>query len=98
LAGIFTGFGGHYLTRPYGYPTGYYGHSTYPNQPHVTVIQETATSYPAQQVQEMTSCLQQREYQTVVTVGNREVEAYGTACLQPDGSWLRGPAKIAPNY
>ncbi|MGF1605485.1 MAG: hypothetical protein ACFB22_04035 [Rhodothalassiaceae bacterium] len=41
-------------------------------------------------------CLQIREYQTVVIVGGEEVDAYGDACLQPDGSWLRGPAKIDP--
>ena len=28
-----------------------------------------------------------REYQTTVTVGGRDQEAYGTACQQPDGSW-----------
>lgn len=28
-----------------------------------------------------------REYQTHVTVGGKEQEAYGTACRQPDGSW-----------
>ena len=28
-----------------------------------------------------------REYQTTVTVGGREQEAFGTACQQPDGSW-----------
>ncbi len=28
-----------------------------------------------------------REYQTTVTVGGRQEEAYGTACQQPDGSW-----------
>ncbi len=38
-------------------------------------------------------CLQEREYQTKVIVGGRTVDAYGTACLQPDGSWSRGPAK-----
>lgn len=41
------------------------------------------------------SCLQEREYQTTVFVGGREVDAYGTACLQPDGSWRRGPAQLA---
>lgn len=41
------------------------------------------------------TCLQEREYQTTVTVGGRQVEAYGTACLQPDGSWRRGPAQMA---
>ena len=28
-----------------------------------------------------------REYQTTVTVGGKEQQAYGTACRQPDGSW-----------
>lgn len=28
-----------------------------------------------------------REYQAPVTVGSRTQESYGTACLQPDGSW-----------
>ena len=42
------------------------------------------------------SCLQQREYQTTVIVGGRAVDAYGTACLQPDGSWTRSPPSVAP--
>jgi surface antigen len=33
-----------------------------------------------------------REYQTEVAVGGRMVPGYGQACLQPDGSWYRGPA------
>ncbi|MCF8470801.1 MAG: hypothetical protein K9G30_08445 [Parvibaculum sp.] len=28
-----------------------------------------------------------REYQTVVTIGGRAENAYGTACRQPDGAW-----------
>jgi hypothetical protein len=28
-----------------------------------------------------------REYQSTVIVGNRKQQSYGTACLQPDGSW-----------
>lgn len=42
------------------------------------------------------NCLQQREYQTTVIVGGRSVDAYGTACLQPDGSWTRSPPRVAP--
>lgn len=42
------------------------------------------------------SCLQTREYQTTVVIGGAPREAYGTACLQPDGSWLQGPAITAP--
>jgi len=38
------------------------------------------------------TCLQEREYQTTVIVGGRAVDAYGAACLQPDGSWTRSPA------
>jgi len=42
-------------------------------------------------------CRQIREYQTVVIVGGEEVDAYGPACLQPDGSWLKGPLTVVPN-
>lgn len=28
-----------------------------------------------------------REYQDRITVGDKEVDAYGTACMQPDGAW-----------
>lgn len=42
------------------------------------------------------SCLQTREYQTVVTIGSEAQDAYGTACLQPDGSWLQGAPKLVP--
>ena len=41
-------------------------------------------------------CLAIREYQTRIVVGGREVEAYGDACLQPDGSWRTGPPKVMP--
>jgi hypothetical protein len=38
-------------------------------------------------------CLQVREYQTEITVGGKPVPAYGSACLQADGSWkpISGP-------
>lgn len=32
-------------------------------------------------------CLQQREYQTEIYIDGKAVPAYGTACLQADGSW-----------
>jgi hypothetical protein len=28
-----------------------------------------------------------REYQSTSVVNNQQVQSYGTACLQPDGSW-----------
>lgn len=38
-------------------------------------------------------CLQLREYQTEIVIGGEKVPAYGTACLQADGSWriVSGP-------
>ncbi len=41
-------------------------------------------------------CLMIREYQTLLTVAGQQVEAYGDACLQADGSWRRFPAKPVP--
>lgn len=41
------------------------------------------------------TCRQVREYWTTVTIGGKKVQAYGPACLQPDGSWRRGPARLA---
>jgi len=38
-------------------------------------------------------CLQQREYSTKIMIGGKQVDGYGTACLQPDGSWRYGPAQ-----
>ena len=43
-------------------------------------------------------CLQAREYQTHVTINGREVDAYGIACLQPDGSWRQGPPRPVPRF
>jgi len=55
-------------------------------------------SYPAESpAYSDNTCLQEREYQTTVVVGGKNVPAYGTACLQPDGSWRRGPPQTA-NY
>ena len=42
-------------------------------------------------------CRMTREYQTRVVVGGEYVDAYGDTCLQADGSWKRGPAKIVPD-
>jgi hypothetical protein len=44
------------------------------------------------------SCLQTREYQMTVIIGGEEKDAYGTACLQPDGSWLQGPPTVVPDF
>lgn len=47
---------------------------------------------------EDSSCLQTREYQMTVIIGGEEKDAYGTACLQPDGSWLQGPPTVVPEF
>jgi len=59
--------------------------------------QPRVEAYPAPQYsygEPASTCLQEREYQTKVIVGGKQVDAYGTACLQPDGSWRRGPAQL----
>jgi len=45
-----------------------------------------------------TSCMQTREYTTTITFDGREVDAYGTACLQPDGSWVMGAPQQVPDF
>lgn len=70
-----------------------YGSSAYPP----AGIQPQSEVYAAPQYNYApggTRCLQQREYQSKVIVGGKPVDAYGTACLQPDGSWHRGPAQL----
>jgi hypothetical protein len=94
-----------YVYRPYNYPPyRYYGYyDPYYYRPYRSAPYP-APSYryyeysppPTRSEQRPYSCLQEREYQTTVIVGGREVQAYGTACLQPDGSWLRGPATVVP--
>lgn len=101
LTGVMSGFGMHYLFRPHFYSWPYYSRTVYVTEPRVTVIERPATLVRTDLVrassnEARSSCLQDREYQSTVIVGGREVEAYGTACLQPDGSWLRGPAKLVP--
>lgn len=56
--------------------------------------QYTPPAPPYQYNNPASTCLQEREYQMKVIVGGKQVDAYGTACLQPDGSWYRGPAKV----
>ena len=95
---------GHHLSESRHHHYEYYGSSTVYRSPRyvrryyeyerpVAVYREVVRS--PQAVQPTSRCLQEREYQTTVIVGGQEVEAYGTACLQPDGAWLRGPAKLA---
>lgn len=49
-------------------------------------------------VSQNSNCLQTREYQTVIVIGGEEKDAYGTACLMPDGAWTYGPPTAEPGY
>ena len=66
--------------------------NSYPSEQYLPPAQPQYQSY--QDAAPTSTCLQEREYQMNVIVGGKEAQAYGTACLQPDGSWYRGPAKV----
>ncbi len=72
-------------------PYRYRRHDSYPAA--AAAPRSDDAAYRSRPAATASTCLQEREYQTRVMVGGREVEAYGTACLQPDGSWRRGPAQ-----
>ena len=65
--------------------------------PQPTLYPSASSPYPAAPYStggSTSTCLQEREYQMKVIVGGKAADAYGTACLQPDGSWYRGPAHL----
>ncbi len=88
-------YGGWMPTRIYGHPptvhvvpqVRYVVRPTPPSR--IAPVRQRATLPPG--------CLMIREYQTRIIIGGREVEAYGDACMQPDGSWRRGPPKLVPH-
>jgi hypothetical protein len=59
----------------YSYPYAY----AYPSPPPVAYVVPPSPSAPSPP-----AC---REYETDATIAGRTQPAYGTACLQPDGSW-----------
>jgi len=60
------------------------------------IYREPITSSSAQAATDPT-CLQTREYTTTIIIEGKEVQAYGTKCLRPDGSWSYGPAQPVPS-
>lgn len=42
------------------------------------------------------TCVMTREYTTTVSFEGRPHEAYGTRCMQADGSWVFGAPRLAP--
>lgn len=43
---------------------------------------------------DFSQCQETRAYQTTIFVDGQEQQAFGTACLMPDGSWVAGPMQI----
>jgi hypothetical protein len=81
-----------------GYGLGVYQHSNSAEQdkyPQATSSPPPPTPNQYVSTAPVSPCLQEREYRTKIMVGGREVEGYGTACLQPDGSWRYGAAQPA---
>ena len=70
------------------------GNAQQDNHPAQQYVPATPPQPVYQYSEPASTCLQEREYQMKVIVGGKEAQAYGTACLQPDGSWYRGPAKV----
>jgi len=88
------GFTYRYSEPAYYEPPVVYPGAVYVEPPAVTLVR------PAARVRARTEtgagvCRQQREYQTTLTVNGRQVDGFGTACLQPDGSWRLGPPRQA---
>lgn len=88
---------GWYGPRPYSYP--YYGYNYYPPVTNSVVYQTVPVYTPVpvtvpQAAQADTTSISDaedgrycREYQKQVTVGGKQQDSYGRACMQPDGSW-----------
>jgi hypothetical protein len=76
-----------------GYGVGAYQHSNTADQGNYP--QATSAPPPPQYANtaSINPCLQEREYSTKIMVGGKQVDGYGTACLQPDGSWRYGAAQ-----
>ncbi len=84
----------YYAPRYAGYPADYYPPPAVvvapPPPPPVVVYQQPAPTYyvapqpPAAPPQQQAYC---REYQKTLMIGGRPQPGYGTACMQPDGSW-----------
>ena len=91
----------YYRGSGYYYPPPQYQAPRYQQPRQYGAVPEYNTPQPTQSVQEFpagTNCLQIREYTTVITIGGEEKEAYGSACLQEDGSWIAGAPKIVPSF
>lgn len=101
--GYHRGYRRSYLGFSYVFRHAPYAYQRYPDYRRRTVAVRERTvvrdAVPVtRQAPATAACLQKREYQTTITVGGKQVNGYGTACLQPDGSWRRGPARATPTF
>lgn len=55
---------------------------------------EPQSQQPTYQGFDFSQCQETREYQTTILIDGEEQQAYGTACLMPDGTWVAGPMQI----
>ncbi len=82
-----------YYGPRYGYPAYYYPPPAVivaPPPPPAVVYQQPAPTYYVTPQQAPAVAQQQpycREYQKTVIIGGQPQPGFGTACLQPDGSW-----------
>ena len=65
-------------------------------QPTITYVQPVVPTPQVTATPTAPNCLSVREYQSEIVIGNKTVEAYGFACLKPDGSWQRGAPVPVP--
>lgn len=86
----------HYKHRHYGHHHHRHSHVTYTKVIPAAPARQEKTAKAAAAEDPRQACLMIREYQTKITVGGKEVDAYGDACLQPDGSWRLGAPKQVP--
>ena len=78
----------------FGYAISNASQAAAPDPAPYTSVASPYTALPYGAGTSTSTCLQEREYQMKVIVGGKAADAYGTACLQPDGSWYRGPAQL----
>ena len=76
---VFVGIGGGYYPEYYAPYPAYYSYPAYPVYAQPPVVQQVSAPAPAQPY-----C---REYHGNAVIGGVTRPTYGTACLQPDGSW-----------
>jgi len=96
LVSIGYGTGGHHSSWGVGLSFPLYLGPRYAPAPAVVV--PAAQTVQAAPRQARSDCLQLREYQTEIVVGGRTVPAYGSACLQPDGSWKKVTGPFPADY